>query len=398
MIKLQTSASFRSISEIFSILSEKGGLGFGSPSHTTILLWVKKTGLYHMEQPKTFSDDWVIIIDESVEFGNEKLLMVLGIREKDIDFTNPLSYQDLTCLATRVSDSWKGEDIKGVLGALCKKIGKIKYAVADMGNGIKKGLGLLGIDHVEDITHKLSWFLKQLYQEDERFVSYTKKLAYLRGSLPLSKLAYILPPAQRVNSRFMNLKPIIDWGKSVLKMLKNKKGLKAEREKLCFIQAYQGLINEMDQVLKITIETQRMLKNNGLSGQTFKQCMKLFHGKTNFEKIKQLKNMLKGYLHNMLDIAKKNKSEKLLFTSDILESSFGKYKNYINQSPGVGITDLCLSISAFTFNYENDEKLLQAMQATKVEELHRWSKENIGKTLKTRRLEVLGKNRGRKKS
>lgn len=183
-------------------------LNLKAPSHVTILNWAKKLGIYSLNLQKEVADDWVVFIDESIEFGNEKLLLILGIRESKIDFSKPLNYDDMTCLKLLVSNSWTGQQIKDVLESLSNEIGKIKYGVADMGNAIKKALQLALIPHVHDINHKLSWFIKELLKKDADFEDYSKILAHLRGSLPLSKMAYILPPQQRINSRYMNLQPI----------------------------------------------------------------------------------------------------------------------------------------------------------------------------------------------
>lgn len=387
-LKFQTSASFRSINKILVTIGVYADLNIKAPSHSTIITWTKKFGLYHIEQKKEKSNDWIIILDESVEFGNEKLLVVLGIREKDVDYTRALQYQDLECLSLRISNSWKGEEIKKVLDDIQNEVGIIKYAIADMGNAIKKSLTLSGIPHVEDLTHKLSWIIKRLYEKDKRFIAYTKKLAHLRGSMALSKISYILPPAQRVHSRFMNLKPIVDWGISVIKMLKGKEELHKEREKLNDILEYEEFLNELSQIVQIAIYIQKTLKNNGLSTNTIKECRKYFIKLPNILKIENFKNEVFLYLARMMDI---RKSKKILCSSDILESSFGKYKNYINNNSSIGITALSLAIPAFMNDYCNKDIVINAMQSIKVKDVDYWKTNNIGKTLLKRRNEVLKK-------
>ena len=48
--------------------------------------------------PLKKADDWIIITDESVSIGQERLLVVLGIRRSEIDFTRSLKMQDLKTL------------------------------------------------------------------------------------------------------------------------------------------------------------------------------------------------------------------------------------------------------------------------------------------------------------
>jgi hypothetical protein len=394
VLKLETTVSFRGISKILSILSEYTDIDLETPRHTTIISCVKKLGIYNLEKPKERANDWIIILDESVEFGNDKILVILGIREKDIDFTRALKYQDLVPLTIKISNSWKGEDIRNEIELLKEEIGEIKYAVADMGNAIKKSLRLAEINHVEDITHKISWIIKQIYDKDEQFISYTKQLAHLRGSMPLSKLAYILPPAQRVHSRFMNLKPIVDWGNSIVKLLESDNELKSEREKLGFVSNYKAFLNEINQIISIAIKVQRIIKNNGLSKRTFNKCKLFFKNIGVNKKISMFKTQVISYLKEMMSIEIKIKSSKLVCTSDILESCFGKYKSFINANSSIGITDLCLTISAITCDYKQEHEILNAMENVRTKELIKWKHKNIGKTLLSRRKEVIKKSRG----
>lgn len=392
VLKLETTVSFRGVNKVLVNLREYFFIN-EIPTHTTIISYVKRMGVYNLTCQKEKADDWIIILDESVEFGNEKILVILGVREKDIDFNRALNYQDLQTLAIKISNRWSGEDIHREIQVLTKEIGTIKYAVADMGNAIKKALRISDLQHVTDITHKISWIIKELYHNDEQFISYTKKTAHLRGSLPLGKLAYLLPPAQRVNSRFMNLKPIVEWGNSIIRLLETKKELKLEREKFSFVPQYKEFLNEIHQIIILSIKIQKMIKNCGLSKSTLKQCKALFYG-IRAKRIKKFKCQIMIYLEGLNAIATKVNSVKLLCSSDILESAFGKYKSYINANPSIGITDLCLTIAAFTSNFKNEAKIREAMESIKIKDLTKWRLENVGKSLLTRRLDALQKSRG----
>jgi hypothetical protein len=349
-------------------------------------------GVYKLSQTKEKADDWIIMIDESIEFGHDKLLVILGIRESDIDFSRALQYHDMECLMLKASGSWKGEEISEVIEGLSLQIGTIKYAVADMGGSIKKALRLSSITHVEDVNHKLSWFIKELYKDDKDFNAYTKQLSYLRGVLGFSNLSHILPPQQRVNSRYMNLKPIFDWGMAVLGMLDDEKANPSEKDKMSFIKGYESLIKETCQLVGIANKIQEILKNNGLSEKTKKECLKLFESLTDVRTLK-FKAMVSGYLENTVQSVDIGIST--LCSSDILESSFGKYKNYISDNISVGITDLSLCIAAFGSKLEQEE-IKNAMQSIKVSCVKEWGDANIGRTQTKKRHESLKMGRRKK--
>ena len=61
----------------------------------------------------------------------------------------------------------------------------------------------------------------------------------------------------------------------------------------------------------------------------------------------------------------------------------------------VGITNLCLSIAAFTGTIEEDE-IIQAFETTRVDQINKWTLSNIGKTTLAKRMEVLKKGVKRK--
>lgn len=56
-------------------------------------------GYHQMELKVETADDWIIILDESVEFGHEKLLVIYGVRSNQIDFSRALNFKDLTPLS-----------------------------------------------------------------------------------------------------------------------------------------------------------------------------------------------------------------------------------------------------------------------------------------------------------
>lgn len=391
-LKFNTSASFRSISKTIVMLNIYLDLNLKSPSHVTIIIWAKKAGIHFLNGQKEKADDWIILIDESVEFGNDKLLVVLGIREAHIDFSRPLNYQDVTCLKLISSPSWTGEQINKVIQELSSEIGSIKYGVADMGNAIKKALRLASIPHAHDINHKLSWFVKKLFNEDPAFNTYTKHLSHLRRSMPLSKMSYILPPQQRIHSRFMNLKPIFDWGESILELIENGKLSPIEKEKLDNIKEHDKLIRQMAQLIQLANETQELIKNRGLSEKTRKECIALFD-KVDDSKILQFKDMIDTFLNSTLKSIKN--TDKILCSSDILESSFGKYKNYISKNKSVGITDLSLTIPAFLGKHKNED-FTKAMENIKIQQIKQWGKSNMGVSLTKKRQAALKMGRRKK--
>ena len=74
------SIKFRGINKVFKIIENYLSVFGLVPSHSSSILWIQKIGLYRLNTCIERSKDWILIIDESIQIGKEKLLVVLGIR------------------------------------------------------------------------------------------------------------------------------------------------------------------------------------------------------------------------------------------------------------------------------------------------------------------------------
>ncbi len=383
-IKLNSSASFRAIEKIMIIIKSYLPTMNQTPAYSTILTWIQKIGYYELTKPKERAGDWIIIIDESIQIGQDKLLVILGIRESEIDFNRPLKYQDLSPLLERLEKSWTGELISKELFGLNEEIGNIIYAVADYGSDIKKGLRLSSITHVYDVTHKIASVIKSIYEKNEEYNSFTQKMARMKKILYQSDVAHIIPPSQRQKSRYQNIGIISDWGMKSLMYLSQKTTEEKIIINLKWVEEFEQFIRELDEINQVICKIQKILKYNGLSKDTAKECNQLLD-ELSSEKGIIFKERLRDYFTEQLELMPTR--NKILCTSDILESSFGKYKNYISDNPMAGITNLALCISAFTSSLSEDE-LKESLENTTMKDIEKWTDENIGTTLLKKRRSV----------
>ena len=100
-------------------------------------------------------------------------------------------------------------------------------------------------------------------------------------------------------------------------------------------------------------------------------------------KSKQFKEYMLNYLNEYTKQISHRK-EKLLCCSDIIESSFGRYKNELSKNPMNGITDLVLIIPALTLNL-TDSAVKAAIANCKVKDIEVWEKNNLCNSLLAKR-------------
>jgi len=363
-------------------------LGKSAPSFSTTMLWVKKIGYYQLQLPKEKADDWIIVVDESIGVGQEKVLVVLGIRRSRIDFSRPLILQDMVPILVKSKERWTGDDIAHELEEVKLILGNVIYAVTDSCSCLKSGLRKANINHVYDITHAVAIILEKLYKKDTTFKEYATMAAQMRLKLCCSKNAHLIPPNQRSKARFLNIDTVSKWGIQALHALGRNEITQDERSQLEWVKDKEQFILEMDKLMSIIEEISILLKHNGLSKKTKRQCITILK-RCKKGKLKQFKQYMLDYLEeNIKQISRR--SEKILCCSDIVETTFGKYKNELAKNPMSGITDLVLIIPAFTSMLSAYE-VNKAIDTCSVKDINEWKKRNLCNSLMSRRKAVYHK-------
>lgn len=344
-----------------------------------------KIGYYHLTREKEKANDWIIILDESIQLGTDKALVIFGIRESRIRFDRPLEFTDLIPLRIKSRQNWDGELIKDILNELKDELGRIKYAVGDYGSDIKKGLAMAKIPHIHDITHKIALILEGLYKNDDRYKRLTDNMSDMRVKLSQSEIAYIIPPKQRKKSRYQNIKTISDWGKKIAGYLNNGNGCERKvYDVLQWIKAYEPFIEDLSDLNEVIKKIEKEVKSHGLSEATIEKSNKYLSRLESPNGIK-FSESINEYFKNTNGLLPELK--KILCTSDIIESAFGKYKNYVSNNPMAGVTNLVLCIAAFALSLKKEE-IKEALEATRMNDIKKWTLENIGKTLFQKRREI----------
>src|SRR5450756_3069216 len=67
-------------SRVIEIMMTVLKLPLPSPSWYSGRLWLLRVGYYKLTRPKEQADDWVWIVDHTIQIGAEKVFVILGIR------------------------------------------------------------------------------------------------------------------------------------------------------------------------------------------------------------------------------------------------------------------------------------------------------------------------------
>lgn len=192
------------------------------PSFNSIRSWIYRFGLHMMKRECEQRDDWIFILDHTVQLGQRKCLLILGIPEERLKTEGyALRHHDVTVLTIDVVSSSTGEIVAEQLEKAAKKAGTPKQILSDHGSDIKKGVRLYqeerpSIIYTYDITHKMAALLKQELQKDEKWRSFLQECGKSCKSLKQTNLYFLAPPRQRTKARYSSVAPQIEWAQKII--------------------------------------------------------------------------------------------------------------------------------------------------------------------------------------
>lgn len=116
------------------------------PSHKGVSRWLTQIGLYKLNSPKEQANDWALIVDNSVQIGTKKCLVVLGVRLSKFQ-GKALTFEDMEMLVIELDDKSNAKIICQALEKAQKKVGKAAMVCADDGPDLRGGVVLFCKKH-----------------------------------------------------------------------------------------------------------------------------------------------------------------------------------------------------------------------------------------------------------
>jgi hypothetical protein len=76
---VQAGVSLRAVPRVFDILFGTPEAATSLPAATSVRWWLQRLGLFALREVLEVADDWVYLIDHSVQIGTVKVCVILGI-------------------------------------------------------------------------------------------------------------------------------------------------------------------------------------------------------------------------------------------------------------------------------------------------------------------------------
>ena len=195
------------------------------PEASSVRWWLLRLGLYALREPLQQANDWVYIIDHSVQIGTVKVCVILGIRLSDLPSGGrALGHDDMRVINVIPVQTSTGEIVQGQLEQASLRTGIPRQIVSDGGSDVKKGATLFSQSHPQtvvtyDAAHYGAVLLKQHFAKDESWSSYVADLGKTKSKIQQTLDAFLLSPTLRPKARYMNLRSILKWSQRILTLL-----------------------------------------------------------------------------------------------------------------------------------------------------------------------------------
>lgn len=264
---VQGGASLRCAASTVEFYASLMGWSYSSPSHTTVRDWVLRCGYKAVLDTRLLQGKFVLIIDESIQIGKEKLLLLLGVKlNANFCQSAPLSNADIVVLGLEVQSSWTGDLIGDFIERnLAAHPGiELAYFISDRGPSILAAMKKLNSDWVSDCTHEMMNIVKELFKDDRALSRLSARLGVLRQHLSLAKWSGLLPPTLRDKDRFLRIFTIVKWAERMMDVYWN--NLPSEgRAKIAFYRRMGTVLRRLRQVKELVEMASAILKSAGLS-------------------------------------------------------------------------------------------------------------------------------------
>jgi hypothetical protein len=360
--------------------------------------WLFRVGLYELTCPQEHSDDWVWLVDHTVQLGAHKGLVVVGLRlaawQAD---PRPLEHQDVRLLHLEPMEHSDGAAVQRELEKVVARTGVPRQIVSDGGSDLKKGIALFRQAHPQttptyDITHKVACLLKKELEADPQWERFISQSNLVRRGLALTSAGFLVPPALKTKARYMNLDALVAWGRKVLayrKRLRRRRKSQAAAAEARLIEGrlgplgrFRGRLTEWSALLAVAQAAEHYVRHHGWHAAAEVELQHLLQPLATSARARRLKDRLLQFAAQQAAAARPD--ERLIGSTEVLESLIGKYKRLQAMHSAHGMTSTILALGAIVGRRCRDT-IRQALTHVTTHHVTDWCRTHLGPTLQSRR-------------
>jgi hypothetical protein len=394
---LECGCRLRATARSSALLSCFVGEAVLTPSYFSVRLWLLRLGLYQLNQSKEQAGDWIWIVDHTMQLGEQKCLIIVGIRQSAWDAGDRvLSHEDVELIDLEPVSESTGEVVYRQMEAATAKTGVPRAMVSDDGRDLHRGIALFREAHpttawMYDIKHKTACLLKHDLENDASWQEFVAEVNRFKQRVSVTPLACLLPPQQRGKARYMSVDVLVDWAEKHWSLLDRPEvlvqiGLDAAlvAEKLGWLREYCPQIRRWREMLDVIETTEHYVRHQGIHHKAAEE-LALLLPKPRSRAACSLRKRLLEFVQEQAQQVRED--ERLLGSSEVLESIIGKFKSVAGEGGRHGLTGIVLSIGALVGQVAVGA-VQAAMTEVRVQDVWNWCRTHLRPTLQGLRRRI----------
>ena len=321
--------------------------------------------------------------------------MVLGVRASQLPLPGEtLRHEDVRVLMVQPGTQWKRGDMAAVYDQLAERCGPPRAVLCDGAVELREGAESLKSRRcdtivLQDFKHKAATFLKSQLEHDPRFAEFNAAMGKTRSAIQQTEMSHLTPPSQKPKARFMNLGPTLEWASAVSWLLDQSKAESRRRitterleEKLGWLRSFASELAVWRACQQVVNAGLKFINEQGLSCGAAERLRAILAATAKGVASQQLADRLVDFVASAE--AELQPGERLPMSTEILESTFGLYKQLEGQHSKGGFTGLLACLAAL-LKPATEESVRCAFSEVSVKRVRQWTKTNLGTTLTSKR-------------
>ncbi|MGA2616388.1 MAG: hypothetical protein ABSF26_02185 [Thermoguttaceae bacterium] len=366
-------------------------------TYYSVRLWLMRLGLHQLNRPQEQADDWMWILDHTMQLGERKCLIIVGIRQSAWDADDRcLSHADVELIDLQPVTESTGEVVWRQMEAATAKTGVPRAIISDDGRDLHKGINLFRETHpstawMYDIKHKTACLLKHDLERDAAWQEFVGEVNRFKQRVSVTPLACLLPPQQRGKARYMSVDVLVDWAQESLALLDRpdvptQVGLDAAvvEEKLGWLRGYLPHVQRWREMLKVIETTEHYVRHQGVHRKAAEELAALLPPPANAAACRMRERLLEFVQEQAQQT---REGECLLGSSEVLESIIGKFKCVAGERGQHGLTGMVLSFGALV-GHVTVGTVQAALTETSNHDVWNWCQTHLGTTLQGLRRRI----------
>jgi hypothetical protein len=401
-VKLSIRSVPRALAVVFESLT--GHPEVAPMSATTVRCWLMRLGLWALLRPLPRGDDWAYLIDHTVQIGTVKCFAVVGLRLSEWP-DRCLGHGDVRLIELSPMGHSTAATVQQALERAARRTGSPRLIVSDQGGDVLGGIDRYCRDHTGtvatcDAAHKGASQLRRALEADARWAEFVARLGQTKATLQQTPLACCIGPRLRPKARFMNLAAPLRWARWCLRLLDRSlaegwpltdrqqavlEGIDAAEleAKLGWLRGYREAVEEWSQWHEVIQVVVRHVRRHGIDRDTVTELRQPLDAMELGVSGRKMAEAMLGFVADPAWVARLG-GERLIGSTEILESIFGDLKGLQGQQSDSGVTGLMLVLGALASPWAPEE-IERALEATPWKAVESWVEDQIGMTVQSRR-------------